>query len=112
MIVLRNLVVVFSFLVFASVVNAANGQSTSTRPIVSSNKTVVFEEASIKPVNINSADVKALQKVKGIGKRTAEEIVKYRAQQGAFKSVEDLLKIKCRSINRKWLERVGKLLTV
>lgn len=41
-------------------------------------------------ININTADSKALQSVKGIGKQRAEAIVAYRDDHGRFKSVNDL----------------------
>jgi len=61
-------------------------------------------------VNINSASGKELQKVDGIGAKTAARIVSYRDEHGAFKSVEDLLKIK--GIGKKKLEKAGDELTV
>ncbi len=61
-------------------------------------------------VNINSATAKELQKVDGIGAKTAEKIVAYRAEHGAFKNVEELLKIK--GFGKKKLEKAGDELTV
>lgn len=63
-------------------------------------------------VNINSADTTMLQKIKGIGKKKSEAIVEYRRVNGKFNSLEDLLKIKCRGINKKWLEKVKEQLTI
>ena len=45
-------------------------------------------------VNINTADAKNLQNLKGIGTKRAQDIVKYREQNGPFKSADDLTKIK------------------
>jgi len=61
-------------------------------------------------VNINSASVKELQKVDGIGAKTAAKIVAYRDEHGAFKYVDELLKIK--GIGKKKLEKAGDELTV
>jgi len=61
-------------------------------------------------VNINSASAKALQKVDGIGAKTAAKIVAYREEHGAFKNVDELLKIK--GIGKKKLEKAGDELTV
>ncbi len=61
-------------------------------------------------VNINSASVKELQKVDGIGAKTAAKIVAYREEHGAFKDVDELLKIK--GIGKKKLEKSGDELTV
>ena len=61
-------------------------------------------------VDINTASAKELKKVDGIGAKTAARIVAYRDEHGAFKSVEDLLKIK--GIGKKKLEKAGDELTV
>ncbi|MBA3536895.1 MAG: helix-hairpin-helix domain-containing protein [Tatlockia sp.] len=46
-------------------------------------------------IDLNKADALALSKsFKGIGKKRAEAIVKYREEHGKFKSVEDLAKVK------------------
>lgn len=45
-------------------------------------------------VNINAADAKTLAKeLKGVGAAKAEAIVKYRAEKGPFKAIEDLKKV-------------------
>lgn len=41
-------------------------------------------------VNINTADVHELMKLKGIGRKVAERIVEYRGAHGPFKSPDDL----------------------
>lgn len=47
------------------------------------------------PVNVNSADAGAIsQALKGVGPAKAKAIVDYRQANGAFKSVDDLLKVK------------------
>ncbi|OGC21286.1 hypothetical protein A2291_06210 [candidate division WOR-1 bacterium RIFOXYB2_FULL_42_35] len=45
-------------------------------------------------VNVNSADVKALCQVKGIGESMAKRIVEYREKSGPFAKLEDLTKVK------------------
>ena len=50
---------------------------------------------SVNPVvNINTANVFQLMKVKGVGQGLAENIVTYRDKKGPFKFVDDLLKVK------------------
>jgi competence protein ComEA len=44
-------------------------------------------------VNINTADVKELESLKGIGPSTAEKIVEYRKTH-KFNTVEDLMNVK------------------
>ncbi|MCK5881890.1 MAG: helix-hairpin-helix domain-containing protein [Sinobacterium sp.] len=47
------------------------------------------------PVNINSADAATLAKeLSGVGSKRAEAIVAYREENGEFKGVEDLEKVK------------------
>lgn len=45
-------------------------------------------------VDLNTADKAALESVKGIGPKKAEAILKYRAEHGAFKSVDELANVK------------------
>lgn len=44
-------------------------------------------------IDINSADVKTLESLDGIGPAKAQAIVDYRQKNGPFKSVEDLEKV-------------------
>lgn len=44
-------------------------------------------------ININTASKEALMTLPGIGEAKAESILKYRETQGAFQSIEDLMKI-------------------
>jgi competence protein ComEA len=45
-------------------------------------------------IDINSADTTLLQTLKGVGPKTAASIVSYRKENGSFRSVEELLKVK------------------
>jgi len=45
------------------------------------------------PININTADVKELMKLEGVGRRVAEKIVEYRDSHGPFKKPEELRKV-------------------
>jgi competence protein ComEA len=44
-------------------------------------------------ININTADVKSLMTLSGVGRSLAEKIVKYRDEHGAFKRPHDLRKV-------------------
>jgi competence protein ComEA len=44
-------------------------------------------------ININTADVKELMKLSGVGRGLAEKIVQYRDTHGPFKKVADLRKV-------------------
>ncbi|EJU63460.1 DNA topoisomerase TopA [Neisseria meningitidis 69166] len=49
---------------------------------------------SLAAVNINAASQQELEALPGIGPAKAKAIAEYRAQNGAFKSVDDLTKVK------------------
>jgi competence protein ComEA len=56
------------------------------------------------PVDINKADAATISKeLQGIGLSKAQAIVSYREKNGAFKTAEDLLKVK--GVGAKTLER-------
>ena len=62
-----------------------------------------------KNIDINTATVAQLQTLKRIGLKKAAAIVAYREQHGAFKSIDDLVKVKglsqtIVSINKEHLE--------
>ena len=81
--------------------------SAPTEPVA-----IAAEQNVIVPVNINLADVATLQKIKGFGKKKSQAVVDYRNKNGQFKSLEELLKVECRGISKKWLDKIGKFLTV
>jgi competence protein ComEA len=45
-------------------------------------------------VNINTATVKELVKLKRIGQKVAERIIQYREKEGPFEKSEDIMKVK------------------
>ena len=45
-------------------------------------------------ININTADMYKLCKLDGIGESTATKIINYRVENGGFKSIEELKKVK------------------
>ena len=49
--------------------------------------------ASVEKVNINTASVKELQKLDGVGRGVAQRIIEYREANGPFKRGEDLRKV-------------------
>jgi competence protein ComEA len=56
------------------------------------------------PVNVNTADAKTISEaLSGIGLKKAEAIVKYRTENGLFKTPEDLTNVK--GIGKKTVEK-------
>jgi competence protein ComEA len=63
---------------------AAGGTRTEATPMTA---------AADAKVNINTADVKELMKLQGVGRGLAEKIVQYRDAHGPFKKATDLRKV-------------------
>jgi competence protein ComEA len=61
------------------------------------------------PLNINQASLEDLEKLPGIGRKIAQEIINYRKQFGEFKDLNDLEKIK--GIGKKKLELLKPYIT-
>ena len=54
------------------------------------------QAAAAKPaamINLNTATVKELETLPGVGTRTAERIVEYRTKKGPFKKIEELMNV-------------------
>ena len=45
-------------------------------------------------ININSASVKQLQNLSGIGQKKAQAIIDYRNENGSFENIEEIMKVK------------------
>lgn len=60
-------------------------------------------------VNVNTATTSELVEVKGIGEGTANAIIKYREDNGLFKSVADLVNVKGIGDKKvaKWAEQLS-----
>lgn len=52
------------------------------------------EPAADAPVNINTADEAALRTLQGVGEVLAQRILDYRAEHGAFRTVDELTNVK------------------
>jgi comEA protein len=63
-----------------------------------------------KPVDLNTATVKELEQLPGIGPTTANAIVQFRAKSGRLRRVEDLLAV--RGISEGKLEKLRPYITV
>lgn len=116
---LRIAAIVFAFLGLSVSAFAADDQkamdqtATTTATSTTTTDTTATTTATVEEkVNVNTADVDTLAKVKGIGKKKAQEIVDYRTKNGNFKAVEDLLNVKGKGMNDKWLDKIQSKLTV
>lgn len=61
-------------------------------------------------ININTADAKELEKIKGIGPALAGRIIDYRENNGAFKSVDEIKKV--RGIGEKTFDKMKDQITI
>lgn len=61
-------------------------------------------------INLNTADEKQLQELSGIGEKRAQDILKYREENGSFQAVEDLTKVS--GIGEKTLENLKDSITI
>jgi len=85
-------VVLMTVMMMSAVVTAENKASGIDKQVV---------EASI---NINTATVKELSNLSGIGKKKAEAIIAYRKNNGSFSDVNDLKKVE--GIGKKTFEKI------
>jgi comEA protein len=61
-------------------------------------------------ININTASAAELQKLPGVGKKTAESILEFRSGNSKFNKIEDIMKIK--GIGKKKFEKMKDFITV
>ncbi len=54
---------------------------------------VLDDSSNNSVININSADKKVLESLPGIGSSIANRIIEYRAQNGSFKSIDEIMNI-------------------
>jgi comEA protein len=84
---LRTLIVVFSLSVVAAVPSSAFAQSKSSPPTSA-------KPAVVGTININSASATELQRLPGIGAKTAGRVIEYRQKNGPFKKIEELMNVR------------------
>jgi comEA protein len=61
-------------------------------------------------ININTASAAELEKIPQIGPKIAQRIIDYRKENGGFKRIEDIMKVK--GIGEKIFGRIKDLITV
>ena len=67
-------------------------------------------EAVSFPININTANIRELKQIEGIGDTKAKEIISYREENGDFSSVDELINVK--GIGESTLEKIREFVTV
>ena len=82
---------------------ATNAAQTSSGAAAAARKAIVT-------ININTASVKELDALPGIGTKTAELIVEYRQKNGPFKKIEELMNV--RGVGEKSFLKLKPQLTV
>jgi competence protein ComEA len=65
---------------------------------------------NLSAININTATQKQLQKIPGIGKRIAKELISYRKENGFFYSIKDILNVKY--IGTKLVKKITPYITI
>ena len=70
-----------------------NGEVSAEAVEDTSASTAIVEEQASELININTADAAELMKLKGVGEKTAEKIIEYRAQT-PFEKPEDIMNVK------------------
>ena len=70
----------------------------------------IAQAADGSKIDLNKATVQELVKLKGIGKKYAEQIIKYREENGKFEKIEDIMKVK--GIGQKKFDAIKDLISV
>jgi competence protein ComEA len=96
---------------FKKIYGISNEQYNKLEPYLNIQKEIKSEvKTTESTIEINSATLEQLIDIKGIGKYTANEIIKYRQKLGGFVNIEQLLEIK--SIKKETYEYIYKKFTV
>ena len=79
----------------AIILDSSDLSSYSLNTALYNNQIIVIPKISEEVlISINSADLKQLSSLPGIGIKTAEKIIEYRNNNGSFNSLEELMNVK------------------
>ena len=79
----------------AIILDSSDLSSYSLNTALYNNQIIVIPKISEEVlISINSADLKQLSSLPGIGIKTAEKIIEYRTNNGSFNSLEELMNVK------------------
>lgn len=106
------LVTILLFYAGAKIVRGGNLKGVKIERKTEINRANLTLQKEIQPrkVNINTATRKELETLPRIGPKLAQRIIDYRKEQGNFKSIEEIEKVK--GIGKKTFERLKDLITV
>ncbi|MBP0990119.1 MAG: helix-hairpin-helix domain-containing protein [Oscillospiraceae bacterium] len=105
--VLMVLVTVYNiFLVPRGEILIDRASSASGEESLDTKSSEISETVAEIGVNVNTADCEELEKIPGVGRVLAENIIKYREEIGTFKDYDDLLNVP--GIGDKKLENIKK----
>ncbi|OAB34001.1 ComEA family DNA-binding protein [Paenibacillus glacialis] len=85
--------------------NSANSSISDHKTGTSVPKDTASDVANIHKINVNTADVKGLMELPGIGEKKAQAIVDYRNLKGPFRKISDLNEVK--GIGTKMMEKIA-----
>ena len=102
------LVAITSLACTASPLLAEEPVSTAAPAQVAPAPTTKESAAIANLTNVNTASAKELEKLPGVGKKSAGAIVAYRTEKGKFKAPKDLLKVN--GVGKKTLEKIQPLI--
>jgi competence protein ComEA len=84
--------------------------SLAAAPAATAKKMQTAGDAKPATIDLNKANSEQLQTIRGIGPSLARRIIQFRKENGSFKRVEDLLKV--RGIGEKSLAKISPYLVV
>lgn len=105
----RSLMTLF-FVLISAVGTAAYGNEPTVKTKKPAQVSQQQKASAQSAININTATLAELQKLPRIGVKTAQRIIEFRSENGAFASVEEIMNVK--GIGEKTFERLKPLIRI